>query len=117
MSKRSSSPSYSPSRKKRHVNKGECLLCGKIGMKSTILKHMPSHFKEDEKAEGKSFIILMEGYQSWLMIQVRDDVKGSEFKKYIKNWIDCGCGHLEEWNGPGGAGPIGKELSEFGWVL
>jgi len=80
---------------------GVCCICGETKRAHLLQKHVLTvHLKMNEDGPGSSkFVIKLHDKVYWRIFTVEKTAPVNILKGYIKNWIDCGCGHLESWSG------------------
>jgi hypothetical protein len=86
-------------------SEGVCLFCGKTFAKAGINRHLATHLKEKNNAEGVSFLVKAETDKSWgttpyfLSLWVDGETTMKNVDAFLRKiWLEC-CGHLSKFDG------------------
>ena len=81
-------------------SEGKCLFCGKTFAKAGINRHLVTHLKEKNNAEGVSFLVKVEQNPRWkktpyfLSLWVDGEATLKQLDTFLRDiWLEC-CGHL-----------------------
>ena len=83
----------------RLQTKGQCLLCGKMGGKPAMSRHLLECVgnNKQEKSSPQAFLITAYAGTYWLFVQASKNALLKDLDTFLRDvWLEC-CGHLSQF--------------------